>query len=246
MKEKNYHIAGKKKISRNQKICVNERRHSHLTAYIYLFAFVFLGVLWGLNYAIKSYSPDINVSNNKTFSFDAPVSDTEVKSIDERLKWIQMEDDLPSVSIKSSEKAQKDKIETENKKAANAEAQSIPAERNEQPEQNEAEDAELPIPSISEIKLQKEDFRSIPIKEVIPLPKKPVTKVYLGNYSSPEAAYAVQNRLKKQFPELEPFVKQINGRYIVQTGSFYDGAKAGALAEKLQEKGYFPKINYEN
>ena len=102
------------------------------------------------------------------------------------------------------------------------------------------------MPSISEIKLQKEDFSSIPVKEVIPLPKKPVTKVYLGNYSSPEAAYAVQNRLKKQFPELEPFVKQVNGKYIVQTGSFYDGAKAGVLAEKLQEKGYFPKINYEN
>ena len=35
-----------------------------------------------------------------------------------------------------------------------------------------------------------------------------------------------------------PFIKSINGLYMVQIGSFSDQTKAIALASKMREKGY--------
>ena len=68
----------------------------------------------------------------------------------------------------------------------------------------------------------------------------------MGNYQTLEEATAVQNRVMAIEPGISPFVKSVKGHYIVQLGSFSDGARAGALAEKLSAKGYYPKINYEN
>ena len=47
-------------------------------------------------------------------------------------------------------------------------------------------------------------------------------------------------------PSLAPFVKAVNGSYIVQLGSFSEKDRANALVSKLRAKGYNPKVNYEN
>lgn len=214
-----------KRKSQKKKIPNMKNKKSNFFSYLYLFAFVFLGALWGLSYIIKSYTPEIDVSigNNESFTLNDSEVDMEVRTIDERLKWIQMEDDLPSVSVRSSEK----KYNNEEKRKKELAAK-------------------VPMPNIKELKTKQNEFRSIPAKEVIPLPKPVITKVYLGNYATLEDAAAVQNQIMAIEPEITPFVKSVKGHYIVQLGSFSDGARAGALAEKLTAKGYYPKINYEN
>ena len=110
LSERNFGTKTKKKIKK-KKINKKNKKQSHFFSYLYLFAIVFLGALWGLSYIIKSYSPEIDVTigNNDSFTLNDSEVDMEIRTIDERLKWIQMEDDLPSVSVRSSEKAEKDK-----------------------------------------------------------------------------------------------------------------------------------------
>ena len=223
----------KKKIKK-KKIGKKNKKKSNFFSYLYLFAFVFLGALWGLSYIIKNCSPEIDVTigNNDTFTLNDSDVDVEIRTIDERLKWIQMEDDLPSVSVRASEKAEKkqDKDYKDKRK-----------------KQKEELNIKVPMPNINELKNSThEEFKNIPAKEVIPIPRPTITKVYLGNYSTLEEAMSVQNKVSEIEPNISPFVKSVKGHYIVQLGSFSDSARAGALAEKLSSKGYYPKINYEN
>ncbi len=200
--------------------------------YLYLFTFVFIIVLIGISYILKSYSPDIDVEigNNDALTLSETEMDVEIKSIDERLKWIQMEDEMPTVAkrdneTQNEEEKQKENIETEK------------------------QIIKPPIPSIEDIKEQRPDFRSIsPATPVIPLPERPVTitKVYLGSYSSLEEAMAVQNKVANDDSSIEPFIKAIRDTYIVQLGSFADKEKADAFIIKLKEKGYTPKVISEN
>ena len=200
--------------------------------YLYLFTFVFIIVLIGISYILKSYSPDIDVEigNNDALTLSEAEMDVEIKSIDERLKWIQMEDEMPTVAkrdneTQNEEEKQKENIETEK------------------------QIIKPPIPSIEDIKEQRPDFRSIsPATPVIPLPERPVTitKVYLGSYSTLEEAMAVQNKVANDDSSIEPFIKAIRDTYIVQLGSFADKEKADAFIIKLKEKGYTPKVISEN
>ncbi len=209
-----------------------KRKNKKSFGYLYLFAFVFFIVLIGLSYILKSYSPDIDVAigNNEALTLSESEIGVEIKSIDERLKWIQMEDEMPSVAKRDNEEKQEEKTDvTEDRSVEKAE--------------------KPPIPSIEDIKNQRPDFRNIsPATPVIPLPERPVTitKVYLGSYSSLEEAMIIQNKISNEEPELEPFIKAIRDTYIVQLGSFADKEKATALIIKLKEKGYNPKIISEN
>lgn len=209
-----------------------KRKNKKHFGYLYLFAFVFIIVLVGLSYILKSYSPDIDVEigNNDALTLSESEMDVEIKSIDERLKWIQMEDEMPSVAKRDNEETNEEDKQRENS-------------------EKEKQTIKPPTPSIEDIKQQRPDFRNIsPVTPVIPLPERPVTitKVYLGSYSSLEEAMSVQNKVSHEEPALEPFIKAIRDTYIVQLGSFADKEKANALIIKLREKGYSPKIIYEN
>ncbi len=215
-------------IENNNPIKGKKRKKKRNFGYFYLFVFVFFAVLVGLSYILKSYSPDIDVAigNNEALTLSESEMDVEIKSIDERLKWIQMEDEMPTVAKRNT-----DENNDENKKnIENDEEKKI---------------MKPPIPIVEDIQLQKTDFRSIsPAMPVIPLPEKPnvITKVYLGSYSSLEEAMAIQSKVSTDEPSIEPFIKAIKDTYIVQLGSFSDKDKANALIEKLKEKGYTPKI----
>ena len=80
-----------------------KRKKSSL-GYLLLFTFVFLTALWGLSYAVKSLSPnvDIEIGNNEALTDAAIENDAEIKTVDERLKWIQMEDEMPSVAVRNN------------------------------------------------------------------------------------------------------------------------------------------------
>lgn len=62
--------------------------------YLILFTLVFISALFGLSYIVKSYSPDVDVAigNNEALTLSEEDIDVEMRTIDERLKWIQLED----------------------------------------------------------------------------------------------------------------------------------------------------------
>lgn len=215
--------------------------------YIYLFLFIFLSALIGFSYLVKSFSPDIDVTigNKEAMTLGESDMDIEVKSIDERLKWIQMEDDLPSVALRNFKEKEIDEDLTKKEKDDLKDSENKKEKEKEQKETKPTKSA--PVPTIEEIK--KTDFREIPAampEKVVPLPKPSITRVYFGSYSNIEDATAVQNEVAKIDASLSPYIKSTNGSYMVQVGSFADRDRAAALVSKLKAKGLSPKISYEN
>ena len=69
---------------------------------------------------------------------------------------------------------------------------------------------------------------------------KPITmaKVVLGSYSTPMQARLISDTLIEMDLNVAPFIKEKNGRYILQVGSFSDSAKAEGLVQELKSKGF--------
>lgn len=221
-----------------------KRKKKSIMGYVYLFTFVFFAALIGLSYIVKSYSPDVDVAigNNESMPLTESDMEVEIKSVDERLKWIQMEDEMPSVAIReakeSTEKAIKEKQE---KNFVEPKIESEPIFKKEE---------KIPKPSISEIvSLPVADpieFRTSTKTPVIPAPVPSLTKVYLGGYSSVDEAMNIQQKIADDIPDSMPFIKSYNGSYIVQLGSFSNKNVADNFIMKVREKGYSPKVLYEN
>ncbi len=208
--------------------------------YLYLFTFIFLAAFWGLSYLVKSYAPDtdISIGSNETLTLNEPDMDVEIKTVDERLKWIQMEDEMPSVAVRENENRNENIYDEPNFDYSGEELQSV--------KKNDKKVKEIiPRPSISDIERQKTDFRASASSNIIPKPKAPdtsVTKVYLGNYYTIEEAMKVQEEISSSEPDIIPFIKAVKDHYIVQLGSFSDKEKAYALVGRIQLKGYRPGI----
>ncbi len=209
--------------------------------YFYLFAFVFLIALLGISYIVKSYSPDIDVAigNNEALTLSESDMEVEIKSVDERLKWIQMEDEMPTVAVREPER-KKNKNTFYDEDDSSGSVENI---KKEAAKKEESKIKKPPVPVISDIN---KDFRTQTLRQVIPQPKPALTKVYLGSYSSIEEAIIVQNKISADEPALNPFIKAVGNTFVVQLGSFSDSDKAKALVVNLRERGYSPKVTYEN
>lgn len=239
-----------------------KRKHNYL--YFYLFAFVFLVALAGFSYLVKSYSPEIDVTigNNDTLTLSESDMDVEIKSVDERLKWIQMEDEMPTVAIRNSNAPENplniDFLPT-------MEEENIESELRKNEEKKKTVVSAPPTPTIKDIQAAIPDFRNqtvvannnnsavkgpIPLpakpQSVVPLPASTITKVYLGEFHSLEDAMSTQLSISEKDNTIVPFIKATNGTYIVQLGSFYEKEKAEALATKVQSMGYVPRIQTVN
>lgn len=208
--------------------------------YIILFAFVFLFALWGLSYLVKSYSPDVDVTIGNTPQ-NEPLTltetEAEIKTIDERLKWIQMEDNLPTVSIKVTEE-----------KIKQSSAQKKETLKTQQKEEKKQQRPEPPKPDIKKqelnIKLntvQDNDKYTISIDKKENKQTK-VSKVYVGQYSNLEDAIKMQNKIASQVADTTPFVKSINGKYVIQLGSFTEKEKAMALVSRMNSLGFNARV----
>lgn len=208
--------------------------------YLYLFTFVFLAAFFGLSYIVKSYAPDTDVSigNNDSLTLNDSDMDVEIKTVDERLKWIQMEDEMPSVAVRENEKQNEFTYE----ETGFDDTKDEPLTTN---EQDKKDKNIIPRPNINDIEKQRPDFRTSSVSEVIPKPQAPdttVAKVFLGKYSTVEEAMKIQEAISSTEPDIIPFIKAVNDYYIVQLGSFSDKEKAHALVTRMQTKGYNPEI----
>lgn len=210
-----------------------KRKQKSALGYILLFAVVFLSALWGLSYIVKSYSPDVDVSIGNNEALILEENETEIKTVDERLKWIQMEDELPTVSIK---------VPDEERKKIKIFGKSIPDSIKITVEEKKS--IKNDIYQKNENKKQTLDFRlKNPVDEQIVRPvskQRPstITKVYVGKYETIEEAMKMQSKIAGDAPETIPFIKSVNGKYVVQIGSFSDKEKALQLVEEMSNKGY--------
>lgn len=177
-----------------------------LITFIVTFAFVALSV--------KYFSPEIDVEIEGKEQIAE--EDVEKGSVDERLRWIQFEDNMPGVSTRFTE-------ENENtQKTKNDNVIVYDEENNENNEIKKLEEIQevkpliaTPVPSINKI-----------------------SKVYVGQFSNIEQAIAMQNKLTDAGLDLAPFVKRIDNYYVVQIGSYASKEKAQAVVLQVQGAGF--------
>lgn len=221
------------------------RKRKNGLGYVILFAFVFTLALVGLSYIVKSFSPDVDVAigNNEALTLNDSEMEVEIKTIDERLKWIQMEDELPTVSIRTpKEKTEKN---TNNTKTEEQNNNKNDVKKNEKKNtKNIVKKEEAPRPTISDFK---KDFRLTRKQntETTETEKHKISKVYVGNFTTIEEAVQIQNKISLEETEIIPFIKSLNGKYIVQLGSFSDEQRASSLVTRMKAKGYSAKIMTE-
>ena len=243
------------------------KRKNGFLGYIYLFAFVFIAALAGLSHLVNSYTPEVDVSigNQEVAPLTKSDMDVEVKSVDERLKWIQMEDEMPSVAIREAKESTEAAVKEKERKTIELEVDEEPIFK--KPET-------VPLPTVSEIKETTQtavqmpsvgvpissDFRTssssvVPLPTpqtpsvstpIIPAPIPSLTKVYLGSFSTVDEAMSIQQKIATDIPDSMPFIKSMNGSYIVQLGSFSNPDIAQTFIQRVRDKGYNPKVTTNN
>lgn len=200
-----------------------------------LFIVTFLVSLVVITYFIKSFSPNVDVEiggeadNVEQATTDD--SDSDVKqAIDDRLKWIQLEDNMPTETENKKQNEdydneneivkQTEKSTTKSKKTKNEELEAIELETTVKPQN-------LQPPT--------------PAQPQVATPPK-MSKVYVGSYATIEQAIQAQNKLMQTSTSVSPFVKEVNGTYVLQAGSYANSKKAEEISKEINTLGFSAKV----
>lgn len=200
-----------------------------------LFIVTFLVSLVVITYFIKSFSPNVDVEIGgeaeyveQTTSED---SDSDVKqAIDDRLKWIQLEDNMPTAE---QDKKQKEEYNEETEEVKPSEKDTKKEKKN---KKEELDAVELDT-TVKPQKLQP----PVPAQPPVATPPK-MSKVYVGSYATIEQAIHAQNKLMNTSTSVSPFVKEVNGSYVLQAGSYANGNKAEEIAREINSLGFSARV----
>lgn len=203
---------------------------------ILLFSVTFVATLLLVSALIKNFSPtvDVNIGKEEIVQED-DTEETNERGIDDRLKWIQFEDNFAESPVVNEVQNADEKVNKKNKNSAKNIAKAKEEKKNKYIRMAEEEE-EPPIPVRYNPKAVAPAVSEIQKPPVTPATK--ITKVYIGFYSSAEEATEIKNKLASSVGGYQPFVKKINNNYIVQIGSFTDRTKAVNLKLELSDKGY--------
>ncbi len=218
----------------------NDKNKQKLIA---IFAVTFIIAFVAIFKIAQLLSPAVDVEIGSGEDSEQSEQDENVrKMIDERLKWIQFEDntvtqDNSQIEYESDEESDAENPNTE----INNPSQDYPVEKQAQQEKN------VPKPAAPEV-----GFNNIPVSSSISgnsaaneqlTPK--MSKVYIGRYSTIEQAMVVQNEILNSDLGITPNIQGINGKFVLQAGVFSNKVNAVNLAEKLAQHGYSPEIVQE-
>lgn len=236
----------------------DRKKKSQQNKLLFIFLSTFFITLISLIYLATAFTPKIDIEVNETQpqSEQIPqdeenmVAEVEYKSIDSRLKDIQMDDKY----LNSPESQETSDIVANLKKMKE---ETIAKQMKNEDGISDEMVGDIQTPSFDVIKLnppklatpqysnQQKNFSvSQPVKKVSTTATK-MTKVYVGKYADFEQAALVQDALVKSSLVSAPFIKNLNGYYVVQVGSFSNMEAAQNVAELLISNGYSAKMVLE-
>ena len=200
--------------------------------------------------AAKKMTPNVDVTIGEDSATDAKETGLGVKGfIDNRLKSIQSED-VSNIAKRLEEKTRSTFDEDDEDEYYSKDLEEkvkIPIIKKVKQEVTlPKEEIEQTVKEVKETKVSKPVTAPIvkpnPTVE-IPSTVVPTTvKVVVGNYSSLEQAKVAQSILQESNLGVTPFVKNIQGTYTLQVGSFSSEAKAQALVNELLKSNFPARI----
>ena len=171
-------------------------------------------------------------------------SDTVKGNVDDRLRFIELQDSDKIVSVEqiaqqqSEEPAdeiaiffdndnQKTKFQEYNEKYKKDKKQEEPPMEPKKEEENN---------------VNKGTGDDVPFIKELPPPSTPMNmKVVIGNFATKEEAQDGLMKIQNKFSEA-PFIKVVNGRYVIQVASFKTPATAHDFADSLRSQGHYVRI----
>lgn len=186
----------------------------------------------------KSLSPNVDVTIGDDSETDAKETGLGVKKfIDERLKMIQQDDTSGTASTKQEPKKTPGyDDESFDKFSKNLEERVVvPSNGN----KTNAGDASTPVPVKTAVH---NPPRPTSRDLSTPFESPRMVKVYVGRYATIEQAKVAQEILMDSGLDITPFVKNINGSYTLQVGSYSSRSKAEGLASELQHNSFPARI----
>lgn len=232
------------------------KKKSQQNKLVFIFLSTFFITLITLIYLATAFTPKIDIEVNDTQTAEEQLSteeekmiaEVEYKSIDSRLKDIQMDDKY----LKNTQTENTDIVENLKRMKEEAIAKQMKNNdyTNEEPEQIERHSLDvikLAPPQLATPQYTKKQETtstvSQPKKTTTTTPK--MTKVYVGKYAEFDQAATVQEALVKSSLVSAPFIKNLNGYYVIQVGSFANMEAAQNVAELLISNGYAAKMVLE-
>ena len=230
---------------------------------LFIFLSTFFVSLVTLIYLATAFTPkiDIDVEPANTLEQSIPsdddnlIAEAEYKSIDSRLKDIQRDDQLESedsLDTTSDIIANLKKMKEEAIAKQMREDEKNPAVEDDIQVFKSKEDAHIKLdaPRLATPQHPKSQITTqTPIQDsssqsnMQTITK--MTKVYVGKYADFDKAAAVQDSLVKSSLVSSPFIKNLNGYYVIQVGSFSNQEAAQNVAELLISNGYAAKMILE-
>lgn len=212
-----------------------------------VFCLTFGCTIFAISEILKNYSPAVDVNIGQENVVEDESEFYQEANIDDRLKWIQFEDNVEDSPV-VAEVQENDDNQAKNQEKSITKNNSKEKQVNKLPKEepvfstqniykNDAktnynvpqiEDDEPPVPLMMEVKQQP---KPTPVNTR-------TTKVYVGYYSSMTEATKVKNMISAEFPSYSPTIRNINAQYIVQIATFNDRTKAVTLQMDLADKGY--------
>lgn len=205
-----------------------------------LFIITFLVSLIVITYFIKSFSPnvDVEIGGEEQQAIEESSTESDIKkAIDDRLKWIQLEDNMPGVS-KRDESQNEDVTYLETEKSESQAKTKIEKLKEEaKPKAQELAPVEYVNP-----KHQQPAPPPVPAQTQQSAEPFKMSKVYVGSYPTIEQAIQAQNKLMSTSVSVSPFVKEVNGSYVLQAGSYANAGKAESVAREINSVGFHAKV----
>lgn len=202
----------------------------------YLFFVTFFISMVIIGSLIKALSPSVDVEIGDGVQQEESNGETPNEGVDNRLKWIQFEDNMPGVSKRlglENEPAEDSEINDNTNKSTKSKR--MPLDQDDEiistnPNAKHHTD-DIPVPNSSDV-----------IRQTAPIAPIKMSKVYIGYYTTIEQAISAQNRILDTDLDVSPFVREVNGYYVVQVGSYANRQKAQSLAAEVQAQGFPAKV----
>ena len=237
---------------------------------LFIFLSTFFVSLITLIYIATAFTPkiDIDVNHSTSLEQNIPqdvdyVAEAEYKSIDSRLRDIQMDDkaidtvtettsDIIANLKKMKEEAiakqiKNDEIdenlEVRNNKINNKNNLLEVQTKDEQP--IKLDSPKLAVPKLATPQYPSKQEANQTQSTIKAQQYTKMTKVYVGKYADFNQAAIVQEALVKSSLVSSPFIKNLNGYYVIQVGSFSNQEAAQNVAELLISNGYAAKMILE-
>ncbi|MBR1943633.1 SPOR domain-containing protein [bacterium] len=239
-------MGGKQSEYQNMK---RYKKQKDVTAQNVLTVFVttFLIMLVFFIGAAKHITPSVDVAIGEDSATDAKESGLGVKGfIDNRLKAIQSED-TSAIAKKLEEKANSTFDEEDDDNYFSKELEEkvkLPVKKVKQEVtllRETEKEAETPIVKPTTVPQPKPSAATSSV-QTTSLPTPTSVKVVVGSYSSIDQAKVAQKILQESNLGVTPFIKNVQGAYTLQVGSFSSEAKAQALANELLKNNFPARI----